>query len=567
MNAFSGFGKKTGCFWDLVMSKKTAALSLPGSAVIPKFRIYPPVQRIMKVDNSAMPEYTIIRGTNMDVNDHELWKSYFPLVVFGRIGDENGNNLYALLSQFIISRNNIDLLDIKGMAKHPVFSSLFPSETDPANRHWPKLEKELEKEKPVKIIEFFLEEEIKVFKLKYEERVRKQLPLLNVNLPDEFIKENKNNSNWIYYDNKENIFKYKCSNILGIPSPNFNSIYAAFRCYVPRYYADSYIRVNDNKKNIHFRKAIENLKESRDYFIPTYKRFIEDTLNLIPVGDDLKPINGQSERYAVWKEWDHYCKKLIKIFEEELMMEEVARNLKKIKEQKRSRTESRINKVVNYISELINNPEIREKLERRHKEKIDFGDLEAKINKYYDDYKKRGAKSLNDTVKGKDGEDDGERIDFQKDKRNYGTFVENIEPLYFLTSEKLEILRGKWLEPFKESFGKDKYAQCGQANFATEKVFERFIYWLVPYTDPFQLEEHLLLESELFKDYCRAHGLNGCKECAMVTHDISECKTCTKFKNEIYLLKPWHDKLIRKINNFFELIKNDKNQTLGEYDD
>jgi hypothetical protein len=599
MNAFSGFGKKIGSFWDLAMNKRTAApFSLDG-AVISKFGIYSPVQQIIRVDNSAIPEYTIIRGANMGVNVPELWESYFPPVVFGCIEDESENNLYALLKDFIFYRDGICLLDIKGMAKVQLSKSIFPSENDPANEYWPKLEKELEKGKPVKIIEFFLEEDSKVFKLKYEERVKRQLPLLNVSLPDEFIKENNTNKNWTYYDNEEDIFKYKCSNILGMPSPNFNSIYAAFRCYVPRYYADSYLGKRNHNEHKNIRKAIKNAIESyklnETYFIPTHDEFIELVEKLINYNIDkdddfnyLKFLDKNSAEYKGSGSWWYYKNKFYNIL--------LSLNMRKKAEDFERAAKDGVGSLVEFISELIKDPRIRER--------IDIDDLNKKIRNHY-----KYQKSLHDNVKGKDGKTRS-RIDFHKDENNYdmieneGTFPD----LSCLTDNKLDILRNKWRDPFIKAFEKNKYAQGGQANFATNKTFRRFIDWLLPYIDISRLigaeegtkenaqkhdaeaylfsahflytkyldikeqkvqhEDQLLLESELFKDYCRAHGLNGCKECAMVTHDISECKTCIKFKNEIYLLKPLHEIFIKKINRFFELlVKDNKNKFLGEYDD
>jgi hypothetical protein len=612
MNAFSGFGKKIGGFWDLVMSKRTAAPFSSGGAVISKFGIYPPIRRIMRVDNSAIPEYTIIRGANMDTDVvFELWESYFPPVIVLDIRDvgisPSKDSFVAKIKPFIIFRDGIPLLDIKGMAKVQPFKSLFPSETDPAYKHWPKLEKELEKGKPVKIIEFFIEEDNKKYKSKHNnlkirlikdmpgdrkddnERREKELAPIDDDLPKSFFNKTTREYNWMYYYITENIFKYDFSDI--IESYESNSIYEAFRSKVSRSFVLRYVRDSHSYNDDRIKRAIENIK-GKGYYLPTRTEFLDSIVKSMKFGkgfSHLVYIGKGSAEYEVWKYWVYYCTIFINILKE-IGMEEKAENLQN--EAKKSK--GRINRVVEFISNLINNQEFLEEYKKIQNGKIDFDNLREKINEHY-----KYSISLNDPV-GR-GDDIAELGDSLEDENNFNTLAENSQnkilrlfKLFLsLTYDELEILRREWVDYFKNAFGKDEYGQFGQANFATYKAFRRFIKWLVPYIGLhlgyyglLDEEDTLFLDSKLFKDYCRVLEINGCKKCGMVangesgegcpvaksvsglSYDINKCATCSlKNKNRIDKLMQDHARLIRRINKFFKLIENDKKKISGEKDE
>ena len=535
----------------------------------------------------------------MGIDLHELWQSYFSLVLF-----PHDDRFYETVTQFIIDREGVCLFDLKSMAQRQPFSSLFPSNNDPAFKHWEKLEAEIEKGKPVDVLNFFLKKEYEVFISEYQQRNKRYPQFKNISLSDEMIQEIiKFDKKFIFYDSKENSFKYDFTDIIpGEYKPN--SIYEAFRCYVPRYYVSKYIR-NPND-NVYIRKVKEGYKGNESYFIPTQKQFekaLQKTMNL-------QLLNGDSANIKTLKKWNYY-KKMFRNVLSDLKMEEETENLEDAIRNK---------SFVGFISELIKDPKSRQKLENYTKKKIKFEHLEDKIGKYYE-----YSNSLNSKTKNENGAD--ELLDLQEDKKfNKPTENENNVKLFndvhlSLSDNELETIKGKWLNAFKTAFEKDEYAQNGQVNFVTNHVFKRYINWLVPFIGFYGLKNTieetrdysnklkkkgikyqdevlnkedilhnlkeksneydvlLLLESNLFKDYCRVHALNGCNMCGItaskdseyqaaqskegLTYDISKCENCLIFKDNINLLMPHYWKLKKGINRFIKLIENDGKKTIG----
>jgi hypothetical protein len=204
----------------------------------------------------------------------ELLNSYFPLVL-GCIEPEEVNSLRDILKEYI--KDNLG--NIKAMAKKDsLFTYFFPSEDDPAFKHWPKLEKELAKGKPVEVMEFFLKLEENEFCKKHDDLKKKYfnaevLPKID-GLTDLFIRKIKNKHNSIIYDSKEMKFKTNFSSILELSDPI--STYDAFRCFVPQKYVKGYIYnpINQNEyDNIKINAWLKGFKKNYNYYIPIKKTF------------------------------------------------------------------------------------------------------------------------------------------------------------------------------------------------------------------------------------------------------------------------------------------------------
>ncbi|MCL2805844.1 MAG: hypothetical protein FWD26_07895 [Treponema sp.] len=472
------------------------------------------------------------------MNFNELWNNYFPIVSISRIGDKSDNKLYSMGKQFVTYSNGTNLLDIKKMAAQLPFSGLFPSSDDPAFKHWDKLDEELKKSKPVNIIKLFLKEEEKMFKKHYGKNIQ------NIDcLSELFIKEIINNHKWIFFNNTENTFKCDFSNIIyGKYKPN--SIYKAFRCFVSRYYAYMYIKNPNDKDNIHIRNVIENIKENNSYFIPTEKYFKEMLINSMNLHNNLM------------NEWNYYKNIIYGIL--------LDLNLNEKAEQLEAKAKDGVYDLVKYLDIIIHDPLIKEILEER----INYYILAAKINEY------KGNKiSTNDPVKNKNGDGTKELIDIIKNNdAAIESILEDKKPshnIYVdLPDDKLNQLRTIWLKPFIESYKNNEYSQNGQTNFATLKSFRRFIKWLIhEIVNKYQN----MAESELFKDYCRVHELNGCIECIILapienkgnqiaqsingnTYDINKCTYCFGFNNHINILEPHYDIFKRRLNRFYKQI-------------
>jgi len=488
----------------------------------------------------------------MNMDFIELWNNYFPVVSVSRIGTKKENpllnSIYSITKEYIYKKDNLYLLDIKRMSKQPSFSGLFPLETDPAFCHFELLEEELKKGKPVKIIEFFLKEEEKIFRM----HNGRNIPHVD-GLSEIFINEIINNHNWIFYNSTENSFITGFPDIIhGKYIPK--SIYEAFRCFVPRYYASGYIKNPNDKNNIHVKKSIEGIKENNIYFIPTEETFKSMLSNLMNLNTKIvDPIDTMNA-------WNYYRNIIYDVL--------LKLNLNKKAEEFETEARDGVFYLVQYIESVIYDPVIREKLE----EKINFNILLSKIVEY-----KGNKLSIYDPVKNKDGEGNKELIDYIKVNDNALDMItddkNSSRNIYIdLPDQKLEKLRGNWLNPFKTAFKNNEYAQNGQANFSTIKVFSRFVKWLI---SEILGKYQSMVESELFKDYCRVHELNGCKKCVIQpsgnidyliaqsingnTYNIDECTNCFRFNDHMKTLIPHYNVLKRRLNRFYEQISGEYN--------
>ena len=545
----------------------------------------------------------------MGKNFLEFWRTCFPLVSIMPV-DEEDDSLYKLVKSFF------DKQDIKGMIKELPFSNLLPYNEDPANKHFGNLEMELEEGKLIDIIKYFLKIEEKIFEPKFNQIIKDHLVSKKKSFVELFIEEIVSNKNWIIFNYKENKFEYNFSNIIkGKYKPA--SIYDAFRCYVPRYCAFLYIKNPQDYTNDHVIRAIESIKNNTNYFVPTQEYFEKMIIDLMPFGEDvyLKSLdNEDSTRKETWNDWNYWYIKLKDI----LSTLELNKELERIESEKNAG----INSFVDYTSKLIYTPIIRNVLESQQENKNSFSLLEAKINKHYE-----GKKSIFNTVEKNDTYKEVINRKYSKDDRideigdEYIKYNENNEILLFgkylsFPNDELENIRNTWRQYFIKSFGEDEYAQYGQANFSTNVVFKRYIKWLVPFIIFIRLycwintlrdditkkrkdntqsrkilqsrekalenmKERrkkelavLLTDSDLFKDYCRVHELNGCKYCCISTandlydtaqsifgstYDISKCNLCSFDKYKENLLKPFKNDFFKRINDFIDLIKKGNN--------
>jgi len=544
----------------------------------------------------------------------ELWKSYFPLLdhilpPFGKT--EECPWISILDDKYWIK--DLNLLDIKAMAeaeKDSPFSNLFPSKNDPAYKHWPRLEQELKKGKPVPVMEYFINEDEKVFSQKYDE-LRAEYSKAKClskqpELTDLFIKKIKRNPNSITYDRIENNFKTDFSAILEFSAPI--SIYAAFRCFVPIKYVYRYISKNQKVDYDYFEiiKWLISFTNNYGYYIPIIEKEFKSYLIL----DEKKNFD----------DWSYYKNKIFTILSKHHMDKEK-------EEFQKEWEEKGIDNGITYISKLIGEQKIANLFESVLKDKIgNHFDIVRSLS-----FDKKTGEDKTTTI--------GESVPDEKNNNEIDKLINKIsieeynlrlidehlaEAMNALMSryndEKLEIMKKEWEQHFEVFKSYDKYKKLGEVKyFDTVRAFEKFIYWIVPYlkievfeqkkgrrdiiietrrqakkreneenilrhTERLQREneqnklykDQVFQRSDLFKDYCTAEGIpltvdliKKCRICEMFPKNeieetrilpfiVKNCKSekCKIFRN-FKLLKTNYRGFKTKINEFIKLIEDD----------